>query len=207
MLFVGVFLVLGIGMINYYNTLSIQYRERIELINTLSYESVNQVVRLVAFDSKNNYVWLLLLRLDNYVKPYLILVDDGASYLSCSNVLTYVPENDNNGLACDNSTSNECVEATLLKGQPIYDLKTINALYEGGISDFHSLAKGRGYPTSGPAYLCSIPTPTKPRNTLVRIGPLNAGVSLIRVHVITLVNEVPYVVKTYEYNLTGGVMG
>jgi len=207
-LLVGVSLVLGVGMISYYNVFSTQYKERVNLINTLNYESLNQLVRLVAYDVKNGYVWLLLIRLDSSLKPYLIILDDGTSYVSCDAMFVYKPESDNNDLACDNSASNECVRAALFKGQPIYSLKTINTLYESGVTDYYSLAKGMGYPTSGPAYICVISPPTTSKNTLVRVGPLNPEVRLVRVHLITLVNEVPYVVRTYEYSLTyGGVEG
>jgi len=199
---VGAALVLGLAMLSYFTSTSTLYRSDIELINHLNYESVNQVLRLITIDKKPDQasVWILLKRLDNGNTPFLIAVEVNANYLSCGDVLRYDSSRDSDGILC--SGDNDCVQTQPLPAG--VDATNIYVLTEQGVVDFLTYARTRGYPVIPPARnnVCVLNVNNYGMSVAVLKLNTQASAQTVRIHLLTVVNNVPYIINTYELKVS-----
>ncbi len=194
---VGAALALGLTMLTYFTSTSIRYRSVIELLNRLNYESVNQVLRLITVNksSEQVWVWILLKKLDNSNTPFFIAVEADGNYLGCENVLRYDSSKDLDGILC--SSDGDCVQAQTISAG--VDVSRVYALMEQGVSDFLTYARTKGYPVIPPKgnNICVLNV----NSYGMTIAVLKTNAQVMRIHLLTIVNNIPYVINTYEVRI------
>lgn len=200
--FVGLALVIGVAMLSYFSSVISGYRSQAELSDHLQSESQNIHLDIISFDATTSTLWIILKRLDGSRSSYFIAVDTGAQYLGCSNISMYNPYNDNDGILCN--SPNECITS-----QRVYEgsMTNVYTVWEGAISDFLSYSRAMGY-TMGTIRICRIENvctySQRPgicdENTIARLR-LSSGTTLARIFVVTLYNNVPYIVGLHEVHL------
>ncbi len=185
LILVGLAIVLGISMTTYFISIVNVNRGNIDLISSLIYDSVNQVARVVT--SSQHSVIVLLRRLDNSSKPFFIAIDNGSRYIDCSSIYVY---------------SNDRTWAkAILQGS--YNIGGVQVLYDQGVTGFVYVARARGYPI-GSIPICRISIATRSGNIVLNMSGAYFYGSVLRIHIISFVDNVPYVVKTYEYLVRPG---
>ncbi len=103
-------LVVGMAILAYFVSFSSVHSQQVDLANLVSYESAVQVVRLVAYDSRSGTAWLLLRRLDETPRNFVLLIEVDGEFLECESVYVFDELRDTNGLVCDGADG-DCVVA------------------------------------------------------------------------------------------------
>jgi len=192
----GVAIVIGIGLISYYSSISSQNIDKLNLMSVLQQEYYSQITRFVANDSR--YAWFIAMRLDGSRKPFYIAIDNSQSFLDCSAISSYVYEINNDNTAC--STEGECIAASTMG---IYPVNRAYVLYNNDVIDLRTFLISQGTDIGGSTNICRVEPSSFSNVTWIRIDLGNTG-NRLRIYLFTYVNNAPYAIRISEYSLGGG---
>lgn len=200
--FIGVAAVIGVAMIAYTSSIVSNYRSQLDLANALRSDASSIGINIIYYNNASSTLWILLNRVDGSRASYFIAVDTGSGYLPCSNIRFYNPNNDTDGILCNESE--DCPTSTQVYSG---SLSNVYIPWEGAITDYQRYAKVKGYSTTEPIYICKIEnvcnyTSTSGlcyEGTIARLSLPQT--SIARILVISLYNNKPYVVGVYEVPL------
>uniref|UniRef100_A0A7C2Z211 Uncharacterized protein n=1 Tax=Ignisphaera aggregans TaxID=334771 RepID=A0A7C2Z211_9CREN len=172
-LFMGIALVLMIGLWSLLSSSYASDAEARDLLNRLSYERSNVVVRVVGLDSEEYSATVLMRRLDGG-NTIFFFVDNGTRYLACDKAVL--------------ATSGNITARAI-------DIDSVYFAREGAVYEFKYEAKALGYPIP-PSVLeiCELRSPD--RNPMVK---LYTGSQSFRVYVVAFINNKAYVAGVYEF--------
>lgn len=194
-------LIIGAMILTYFTSFSSTYSRQLETANLMNYEAINQVVRLITYDSKSKVAWLLLRRLDGTQRNFLLMVSVGEAFLGCGNVFVYVEPQDTNGLVCDESDG-DCVPSCAFHSRQVPS-REVFVWTESGAMPLYDFLERRAPQYVG---LIKVPYPGSAlgyriRNMIVKVelGGLPEGV--LRVYLGVEHEGRVYVVRVYEVNL------
>lgn len=193
----GLAIVIGIGLANYYTSVSSQYRDRLNTISILQQEYYSQIIRFVANDQ--NYAWFIALRVDGSRKQFYIAIDNGSMFLSCNKIQYYVNEVDNNDAVC--SSAEECQDAEIIG---FYPINKVYVLYGNDVVDLRSFLRVKGVDIPDSIRICRVEQSKISNITWIRIS-LDSSMRNLRIYSIVFINNVPYIVRIFEYNIGLGV--
>ncbi|ADM28487.1 hypothetical protein Igag_1690 [Ignisphaera aggregans DSM 17230] len=192
----GVAIVIGIGLVSYYSSISSQNIDRLNLMSVLQQEYYSQIIRFVASDDR--YAWFIAMRLDGSRKPFYIAIDNSQFFLDCSVISSYVYEINNDNTAC--STEGECIVASTMG---IYPVNRVNVLYSNDVIDLRTFLRSQGTDIEGSINICRVEPSSFSDVTWIRIDLGNSG-GRLRIYLFTFVNNAPYAIRISEYSLGGG---
>jgi len=193
----GLAIVIGIGLASYYTSVSSQYRDRLNTISILQQEYYSQIIRFVANDQ--NYAWFIALRVDGSRKQFYIAIDNGSMFLSCNKIQYYVNEVDNNDAVC--SSTEECRDAEIIG---FYPINKVYVLYGNDVVDLRSFLRVKGVDIPDSIRICRVEQSKISNITWIRIS-LDSSMRSLRIYSIVFINNVPYIVRIFEYNIGLGV--
>jgi len=190
MILVAFALILGTALATYFTSTLNNYRVQVDILDTLNYEATH--ISLKPLATVNETQWVSLKRLDNTRKPFFIAVqieDSGTyAYVSCNDVLIYNYTMDRDGIMC--SEDNDCTPST-----PIIVRGSVYVLGDNGVATYDVYAKLRGLSPTPPSYICRVPS-FEPNSTIISISIGSA--KQMYIHIATVIDNVPYIVKTYK---------
>jgi len=192
----GVAIVIGIGLISYYRSISSQNIDKLNLMKVLQQEYYNQMIRFVASDDR--YAWFIAIRLDGSRKPFYIAIDDSQSFLGCSAISSYVYEINNDDAVC--SIEDECIAASTVG---VYPVSRVYVLYSNDVIDLRTFLRSQGTDIGGSTNICRVEPSSFSDVTWIRIDLGNAR-GRLRIYLFTFVNNAPYAIRVSEYSLGGG---
>ena len=109
----GASLIVGLAILMYLQSMLSIYSSEVQRNAFLSREMSMQVLKLIAVDSQNNVVWILLRRLDNQSIGFMIaLAIENSTHIvfaNCDSIEYYEPLYDRNGILCD--TEVDCIDS------------------------------------------------------------------------------------------------
>jgi len=110
----GASLIVGLAILMYLQSMLSIYSSEVQRNAFLSREMSMQVLKLIAVDSQNNVVWILLRRLDNQSTGFVLtLAIENSTHIvfaNCDSIKYYEPLYDSNGILCD-AEDDDCRES------------------------------------------------------------------------------------------------